>query len=281
MVEVERGIPLFQATLVEHADMVADGEGFFLVVGNQNGAGAAQLEDFADLLAEAPAQLAIQVGEGLVEQQQLWFGSQRASQRHALLLTAGQLVRVALAEPGELDQLKEFGADACAVGVLANTKGHVLRHAQVREQRVVLEHHADAALFRGQGKPLARDELVGQADFPAGQRLETGDRAQCGGLAAAGGAEQTADVAGIQMQVEVLDHRLTRVGAGHLAERQEQLAHACWACMTRNSSSAFCTCMRFSAWSQARERGSSSRSWLISSPRWAGRQCRKITSLAA
>src|SRR5208282_3752281 len=36
---------------------------------------------------------------------------------------------------------------------------------------------------------------------------------------------------------------------------------------------AFCACSRFSAWSSTTERGPSSTSSVISSPRWAGRQC--------
>src|SRR5690606_17048437 len=47
---------------------------------------------------------------------------------------------------------------------------------------------------------------------------------------------------------------------------------------SRNSSRAFWACSRFSASSQAMQRGSSSRSWLTSSPRWAGRQCINTTS---
>ena len=41
---------------------------------------------------------------------------------------------------------------------------------------------------------------------------------------------------------------------------------------------AFCTCRRFSAWSKTTERGPSITSSVISSPRWAGRQCITSTS---
>ena len=59
-----------QSTILEHADLIADGERFFLVMGDQNGAGLARLEDLAHLVAEAPTKLYVEVGEGLVEQQQ-------------------------------------------------------------------------------------------------------------------------------------------------------------------------------------------------------------------
>src|SRR5690606_40364489 len=99
-----------------------------------------------------------------------------------------------------------------------------------------------------------------------------------GGLAAAGGAEQAADVAGVQVQVEPLDDALALVAAGQVAQRQQQSAHSGRQPGAISISiSAFCACRRFFACCQASERGSSSRSSLISSPRWAGRQCRKIT----
>ena len=149
VVEVERRIPLLQVAVLEHADLVADGEGFLLVVGDQDGAGAARLEDLAHLVAEAAAQLDVEVGEGLVEQQQARLRRQCAGQGHALLLAAGQFMGVALAQGAEIDQFEHLGGDALALRVLADAEGDVLGHRQVREQRVVLEHHADAALFRG------------------------------------------------------------------------------------------------------------------------------------
>ena len=66
MVQVERRVPLFQPTILEHADLIADSEGFFLIVGDENGAGATRLENFANFVAQAPAQVAIEVGERLV-----------------------------------------------------------------------------------------------------------------------------------------------------------------------------------------------------------------------
>ncbi|MNC34859.1 hypothetical protein D3C75_833160 [compost metagenome] len=222
VVEVERRVPLLEATIVEHADLVADGEGFLLVVGDQDGAGAARFEYLADLLAEAAAQFDVEVGERLIEQQQARFGGQCAGQGDALLLAAGQLVRVALAQRPQLDQLEHLFGDALALGMLADAEGDVLGHGQVRKQRVVLEHHADAAFFRGQGEAGAGDGLAGQLNAALMDRLETGDGAQGGGLAAAGGAEQATDVACVEVQIEILHHPLFTVAAGQVAEFEQQ-----------------------------------------------------------
>ncbi len=60
-------------------------------------------------------------------------------------------------------------------------------------------------------------------------RLEAGDGAQGGGLAATGGAEQATDVAGVQVQVEVLDDALLAVATGEVAQVEQQgLTHAVW-----------------------------------------------------
>ncbi|MNF90049.1 hypothetical protein D3C84_726000 [compost metagenome] len=156
---------------------------------------------------------------------------------------------VALAQLAELDQLQQFVGDALAIGLLTNAEGDVFRHAQVREQRVILEHHADSTLLRRQGETGAGDHFIGQLDLAFGHRLEAGDGAQGSGLAAAGGAEQAADVAGVQVQIEILhDPMPVVVAATQVTQVQQRLAHAWWyAGSTRNSSKAFCTCRRFSA----------------------------------
>ncbi|MND65478.1 hypothetical protein D3C80_568480 [compost metagenome] len=88
VIQVVGRIPLFQATFLEHANVVADREGFFLVVSHQNRAGATGLEDVAYFMAELAAQFAIKVGEGFVEQQQLRFRRQGTGQCDTLLLTS-------------------------------------------------------------------------------------------------------------------------------------------------------------------------------------------------
>ena len=47
----------------------------------------------ADLLAQALAQVLVEAGEGLVEEQDLRLEHERAGERDALLLAAGELVR--------------------------------------------------------------------------------------------------------------------------------------------------------------------------------------------
>ena len=105
-----------------------------------------------ELELELLAQAQVQRAERLVEQQRPRAVHERAGERDALLLAAGQLRRPALAELPELDDVESLG-DAPLDLVLADllaleAEGDVLLHREVREQRVGLEDRVDVALVR-------------------------------------------------------------------------------------------------------------------------------------
>ncbi len=72
----------------------------------------------ADLEAHFFAQIGVEVGQGLVEQQRFRLDDQRAGQRHPLLLSARQFAGIALREDFEFCRFKdrlEFLGDGVAV----------------------------------------------------------------------------------------------------------------------------------------------------------------------
>ncbi|MOA58365.1 hypothetical protein D3C78_1827560 [compost metagenome] len=70
-------------------------------------------------------------------------------------------------------------------------------------QRVVLEHHGDAAIFRFQiGHALAID-----IDIPAGGALQPGHHPQQRRFATAGGANHHNKFAVSHVEIDLLDHR--------------------------------------------------------------------------
>ena len=71
VVQRVRVVPLVQPAFVHHADHVADGEGLELVVRDEQRRGVRRLEDAADLVRQPLAQVDVEVGERLVQQQQL------------------------------------------------------------------------------------------------------------------------------------------------------------------------------------------------------------------
>jgi hypothetical protein len=111
----------------------------------------------------------------------------RWPERHPLALATRELVRAAPVEAGELDQLQGLANPGPGLGAAhpahVETEGHVVEHAHVGEERVVLEHHADLAPLDGQ----VLDRLPGDCDAPGIGKLEAGDHPEQRGLAAARG----------------------------------------------------------------------------------------------
>jgi hypothetical protein len=149
------------------------------------------------------AQLEVQRAERLVQQQHVRLVHDGPGQGDALALAAGQLSRLAAAEPGQPDHLQRavdlrppfrLGHPAHPQPVL-----DVLRHAHVREQRVVLEHGVDVPGVRRHPGDVAAAEL----DPPGVRPLEPGDQPEQGGLARTGRPEQSEELARPDLQVDV------------------------------------------------------------------------------
>ena len=102
-VDLLGGADLLDPPLVHHGDDVGDAQRLLLVVGDEDGGDALRREDLARLLAHLLAQARVEVGERLVEQDRARLGDQGPRQGDALLLAAGELVRVTAAEPRQPD----------------------------------------------------------------------------------------------------------------------------------------------------------------------------------
>ena len=125
----------------------------------------------AQLLAHGRVERA----ERLVEQQHARLDGERARERHALALAAGELRRIAVGEAVELHEREQL-VDARADLVLRpladlEPERDVAAHGEVLERGVVLEDEADAALLRHD----VRDVVVADHD-PARRRAPRGRR---------------------------------------------------------------------------------------------------------
>ena len=143
---------------------------------------------------------------------------ERPRERDALRLPARDLVRLAVLEAGQLDELEHLG-DAAAHLVLLGAappepEGDVLVDVEVREQRVVLEDGVDVALVGRQPGHVLALEL----DEPRGRRLEPADHPEGGGLSAPGRAEQAEELAGLDLQVDVVHGHGLAVALDHVHE---------------------------------------------------------------
>src|SRR5690606_33042049 len=90
---------LDDATPVHHRHQVGDRQCLLLVMRDEQGGGAGVPEDRDDLTADTGPEGVVEVGERLVEDEDVRAGSHGPSQGHALLLPTGQLMGVPLAEP--------------------------------------------------------------------------------------------------------------------------------------------------------------------------------------
>ena len=149
-VELARRGELFDAPMVEHRDTVRHRQRLALVVRHVDEGDAEFLLQALELDLHFLAQLEVERAQRLIEQQHLRMIDERARQRHALSLPAGELRRPALTQRFELHQLEHLARQSLALVARdtahARTVRDVLQHGHVREQRVVLEDRVDVAV---------------------------------------------------------------------------------------------------------------------------------------
>src|SRR5580693_7563692 len=180
------------------------------------------------------ADLGVQRTERFVEQQHLRVDRQRACQRHALALAAGELAgvpAVKTAEPHHLKQVVDLLGDL-GLGSPADlqTEGDVVTDGQVLEGRVMLEHEADIA-------PLWRQPGDVTSVYRDGSRvrlIESGDGAQQSRLARTAGSQQRRQRAGGHVEVDIVqcdEVAVAFVGAPHDDRVSHMYKPPCQACL--------------------------------------------------
>src|SRR5205823_7337726 len=175
--------------------------------------------------AHLEPELGVEVGERLVHQHKRRLDNDRPRDRHALLLPARELPRKLLGVRLQLHEI-ERGVDLEADLVPrrathGEAKADILPHAHVREERVVLEHHTEAALLR----PEHVDALVVEPDTAARERQQPGNAVERGRLAAPRRAEQRDELAAPDREVETVEGDCGAKAPRHPIEAK--LAKAC------------------------------------------------------
>jgi hypothetical protein len=149
------------------------------------------------------AELQVERAQGLVEEQHGRAVHERARERDALLLAAGELGGAPLRLSGEahaLELLAHAPADLGLVHLLAlEPERDVLLDAPVREQRVALEDGVRRAL---EGRE-ARHVVAVEQDAALGGLLEARDHAQRGGLPAPRRPEHREELAARDVEIHL------------------------------------------------------------------------------
>ena len=107
LIDFFRRSGLLDASLVEHDHAVGDLQRLLLIVGHEHGGDMDLVVQLAQPAPQLLADLGVERAERLVEQQDARLDGERARQRDALALAAGQLRRIAVAERAELDQIEQ------------------------------------------------------------------------------------------------------------------------------------------------------------------------------
>ncbi len=215
VVDVLRGADLLDPPRVEDGDAVAHGERLLLVVRDVHGRDAQTRLQALQLVAQLHAELRVEVGQRLVEQEDPRLEHERPRDGDALLLAAGELGHVLVElRLAQLDLVGHRTHEPVGLGLARlpdrEAERDVLPHRHAGEERVVLEDHAHAALLARQ----PRGDLAVDDDVAAARVDEAGERPQRRRLAAAGRPEEREELALVDLEVEPRDRHL--VAEAHL-----------------------------------------------------------------
>src|SRR5262249_21133405 len=160
----------------------------------------------------------IKVGQWLVEQQNAGFEHNRACDGDALLLAAGKLARIALAEIGQSHEFERLGharLQLCLTDTSqAQAKCYILEDGEVWEERIVLEYQADVTAV---GR-LLFDGGATEQDAALARHLKPGDATQRRGLAAAAWSKQRDEFSSSNAQRDRADHGLSGIALDEIAD---------------------------------------------------------------
>ena len=166
------------------------------------------------------AQLGVEIGQRLVEQQQLGPAHQGAADRDPLLLPARGRRRLAIERVGDPQELGDLAHAALDLRPgdprLAQRIGQVVVHRQVRIEGEGLEDHGDPPTLHGCGRHVAPGEL----DLAGLQRFEAGNRAQGRRLAGSTGAEQAIELTCAHVERQSIQRRDAPIALDQTGQRQ-------------------------------------------------------------
>ena len=169
VVELQRRADLLDAPVLQHDDAVGHRHRLDLVVRDVDRRRVQALVERLDLDAHLHPQLGVEVGQRLVEQEDLRVAHDRPAHRDALALAARELARIAVEVRGEVERFRSvldlLRDRRLRLVAQLEAEGHVVAHRHVRIERVVLEHHRDVAILRRAGRsPRGRRSTISPPD---------------------------------------------------------------------------------------------------------------------
>ena len=108
--------------MIEDGDAIGHRQRLALIVRDEDEGEAERMLQGLQLALHRLAQFQVERAERLIEQKNFRAQDERARQRHALALAAGQFARPALLHAGELDQLQRLDAEPMALATCATPR---------------------------------------------------------------------------------------------------------------------------------------------------------------
>ena len=187
---------LRHSALLQHDHAIGERGRVGGVMGDDECGAGERLEVPTQIAAHLGASTGIERGEWLVEEQQVRLGDERTRQRDALRLPTRQGARAVACVRGETDPLEPLPCPMPRFGASdpprPQPEGHVLERGEVREQQIVLEHHANSAVLRRDERSrvgIVEHDAV-EGDPPSLDRDEPREAPEHGRLAGTVRAEQ-------------------------------------------------------------------------------------------
>ena len=211
VVKLFRRADLFDAAFVEHDDAIGELHRFILIMRDEDRRQSRLLMDVAQPAAQILAHARVKRAKRFVQKQHARLDGERARERDALTLAAGELRRKAAAKSvklHELQKLRDARRDrrprgTRASGTNSQTVADIVGDGHMFEERIVLKNHADMAVLHGQiGRVLAVEE-----DPAAIGRIEARDHPQQRRLAGARGSKQRDEFARLNVEADVAQGR--------------------------------------------------------------------------
>src|SRR5208282_4457728 len=225
VVELGGSAKLLDAALVQHGDAVGHHQRLALVVRDVDEGDAELLVKALYLELHILAQLLVERTQRLVHEEHARIEDDGARKGHALLLAAGELLRIARLEPGELHGLEHLGHAArdrlLVPPALPEREADVLLDRHVRKERIVLEDHADVAAIGWR----MDDRLRVDVDLAARGELEAGDHHERRRLARAARPQERDELARLHREAQVADRRDGTVALVEAVEHDRGTRH--------------------------------------------------------
>ena len=204
-VQLVRRSGLDDAAVAQHPDAFAHAERLELVWCRVQHRGSELAVQPLELRAHVVAEIGVEIGQGLVEEQQPRAANEGPADRDALLLASARGLRLAVQDMADAQHLRHFGHPRPDLGAggpgFPERVGEILEDRKVRIESERLEHHRDAAI--GRGDPC--DLFPVEHDPPAVRHLQPRDDPKGSGLSGGARAEEAEELPVSDIQIETVE----------------------------------------------------------------------------